>query len=53
MQNGYIERLNRHFREDILDAYLFEDREELRILADEWMDDYNQNLLADKLPEFG
>ena len=43
MQNGYIERLNRHFREDILDAYLFEDLEELRILADEWMDDYNQN----------
>lgn len=43
MQNGYIERLNRLFREDVLDAYLFEELEDLRILADEWMDDYNNN----------
>ena len=43
MQNAFIERLNRLFREDILDAYLFEDLEDLRLLADEWMDDYNRN----------
>ena len=43
MQNAYIERFNRLFREDILDAYLFEDLEDLRLLADEWMDDYNRN----------
>ena len=30
MQNAFIERLNRLFREDILDAYLFEDLEDLR-----------------------
>ena len=41
MQNGFIERLNRLFREDILDAYLFEDMEELRLLADQWRYDYN------------
>ncbi|MCF1190805.1 transposase [Mangrovimonas sp. AS39] len=25
MQNGYIEQLNRFYREDVLDAYGFED----------------------------
>lgn len=43
MQNGYIERFNRTFREDILDAYLFEDIMQVRILAEEWMKDYNNN----------
>lgn len=42
-QNAYIERFNRIFREDVLDAYWFEDLEQLRILIDEWKNDYNQN----------
>ena len=41
MQNGYIERFNRTFRENILDAYLFEDTMQVQILAEEWMHDYN------------
>ena len=41
MQNGYIERFNRTFRENILDAYLFEDIMQVQILAEEWMQDYN------------
>lgn len=43
MQNGYIERFNRTFRENILDAYLFEDLMQVQLLAEEWMKDYNYN----------
>jgi putative transposase len=42
-QNAYIERFNRLFREDVLDAYVFEDLRQLRKLADEWRTDYNLN----------
>lgn len=43
MQNGYIERLNRFYREDILDAYWFNDLHQLRALSNQWMEDYNNN----------
>ena len=43
MQNAYIERLNRKYREDVLDAYVFDTLEELRILSDEWQDHYNNH----------
>lgn len=42
-QNAYIERFNRIFREDVLDAYWFEDLEQLRTLIYEWRIDYNHN----------
>ena len=41
MQNAYIERFNRTFREDILDAYLFEDIKQVRELSEAWRYDYN------------
>jgi putative transposase len=43
VQNAYIERFNRIFREDILDAYWFEDLEQLRTIIEKWRQDYNQH----------
>jgi putative transposase len=42
-QNAYIERFNGSFRRDVLDAYLFEDIDQIRTLAEEWMEDYNNH----------
>jgi len=43
VQNAYIERFNRFFREDILDAYIFDSIHEVKQLSEEWMEDYNKN----------
>jgi putative transposase len=39
MQNGYIERFNRLYREAILDAYVFMDLKEVRYLTREWIEE--------------
>lgn len=43
MQNGYIERFNRTYRQDILDACLFKDLQQVTELTEEWLDDYNNH----------
>ena len=41
MQNGYIERFNRTFREDVLDAYMFSSYTDFNRLGQDWRMDYN------------
>lgn len=45
MQNGYIERLNRLYREAVLDAYLFSDPYQVKQLTEEWTVEYSQRRL--------
>ncbi len=43
VQNAYIERFNRLYREDVLDAYIFSDLEQIKIISEKWREDYNEN----------
>jgi len=40
-QNGLVERFNRTYREDILDAYIFESIEQVQIVSENWQSEYN------------
>lgn len=39
-QNAFIERFNRRFREEVLNAWLFNDVSEVQAAADRWLADY-------------
>lgn len=41
-QNSYVERLNRTFREEILNFYVFSRLNEVRTIVDTWVQEYNE-----------
>lgn len=48
-QNAYVERFNRTFREDVLDATWFDSLDEAQCLADQWRHRYNEHRPHDAL----
>ena len=48
-QNAFVERFNRTFRHEVLDAYVFESLDQVREISAEWMQEYNEERPHDTL----
>ena len=48
-QNAFVERFNRTFRHEVLDAYVFESLDQVREISAEWMREYNEERPPDAL----
>ena len=42
MQNGFIERFNRSYRQAVLDMYVFQTLNEVREQTETWIKEYNE-----------
>jgi len=49
VQNAFMERFNRTYREEVLNAYLFHSTHEAQQLSDAWLVDYNERRPHDAL----
>ena len=47
--NGYVERFNRTFREDVLDMNIFENIHQVKEKTEEFLEDYNNEHPHDSL----
>lgn len=48
-QNAFVERFNRTYRTEVLDAYLFESLEEVRRITENWIKEYNEERSHDAI----
>ena len=48
-QNAFVERFNRTFRHEVLNAYVFESLDQVREISAEWMREYNEERPHDAL----
>lgn len=42
-QNAFIERFNRTYRDEVLDAYLFDNIRQVQEITEQWLYEYNEN----------
>ncbi|NQZ42813.1 MAG: transposase family protein [Flavobacteriaceae bacterium] len=41
VQNSLVERFNRSYRQEVLNAYLFDSLSQVRVLSEQWLEHYN------------